>query len=147
MITRVPKCVVLASLAVALACQQRPASPVMPSATTEANEDAVAITTTARPAPPNGAIVRRGASECGIWGGYIGFNAYMYGAAFTEVTTPSGVQTVSCTNGPIAPGFTPQRTVVVKAELFPFGTCTYRYLQNGRAHVACVSNPNRSSGS
>lgn len=147
MVRRVPQCVLLASLAFTPACQRRPASPVMPSATTKANADAAAITTAARPTPPNGAIVRRGESECGIWGGYIGFGAYMYGAAFTEVTTPSGVQTVSCTNGPIAPGFTPERTVVVSAEVFPFGACTYRYLQDGRAHVVCVSNPNSSSGS
>ncbi|MGE3178741.1 MAG: hypothetical protein AB7O32_14830 [Vicinamibacterales bacterium] len=124
---------------------QRAAAPLSPSAgdPQALTPRALAASASGRPIepvhPPQGAIVRRGARDCGIWGGFIGYNGYMFGAAFTEVDTPSGLHMVSCTNGPITPGYVPSQPVVVKATVPPFGECTYRYLPVGKAAVVCLA--------
>lgn len=131
-----------------VACQREtaPISPLVPTAAGALTQtgDALSTSVPARnpdPAAPLGAIVQRDRGLCGIWGGFIGYPAYMYGAAYTEVDTPSGLHMVSCTNGPIAAGYAPARTVVVKTVLPPFGECTYRYLAIGKADVVCLSKP------
>lgn len=139
----------LTCLAAASAGCQRETAPISPLIPTAAGAlpltgDALSASVPARnpaPAAPQGAIVQHERGLCGIWGGFIGYPAYMYGAAYTEVQTPAGLHMVSCTNGPIAAGYAPARTVVVKTVLPPFGECTYRYLAVGKADVVCLSKP------
>lgn len=90
-----------------------------------------------RRASADGAIVTRMDSGCVIPGAPIGAPNIVTG--FHDVRTPSGNENFTC-HGRIAPGFEPERTVVITGSCRGFtgiGEAHVVYTRSGWVHLSC----------